>query len=130
MVDFGSTSNVNRTVHLSNIIRAQYSPGRISLPQNGGLYARFKHVQGVPSTATDGGYSVSKLRMIDLLVERLVELKGKSVPAPAGFGDDSADSAIQRYAAELANALRSAEGVSPSLTAGIAQPGFLFSLVA
>ena len=130
MVSIASQSTVNRTVHLSSIIRAQYAPGKIALPQNGGLYSRFKHVQGVPALSSGGGYSVSKLQMIDLLVERLVQLKRHSVTTLSrGDGADQ-DGLISRYAGELAQSLRTAENISPSVTAGIAEPGLLFSLVA
>ena len=68
--------------------------------------------------------------MIDLLVERLVQLKGHSVTAmPRGDGADQ-DGLISRFAGELAQSLRAAENISPSVTAGIAEPGLLFSLVA
>jgi hypothetical protein len=133
MVGLNAQTPVNRTVHLSNIIRAQYAQGRISLPQNGGLYTRFKHVQGVPSGQSGAGYSISKLRMIDLLVERLVRLKGESAaPTPEVAASDitDQDALIQQYASRLTDALRSASSISPSMTAGIAESGMVIDLVA
>jgi len=130
MVSIAAHNTVNRTVHLSNIIRAQYASGKIALPQNGGLYSRFKHIQGIPANSSDGGFSVSKLRMIDLLVERLVQLKGSSVMPLSSGGDTDQDALISRYAGELAQSLRAADSISPSVTAGIAEPGLLFNLVA
>ena len=130
MVSVATQNTVNRTVHLSNIIRAQYSTGRIALPQNGGLYARFKHIQGVPAQAAGGGYSVSKLQMIDLLVERLIQLKGHSAAALPQGGEADQDAKIAKFAADLAQSLRAADNISPSVTAGLAEPGLLFSLVA
>ncbi|MBU8913545.1 MAG: hypothetical protein KOO61_05930 [Spirochaetales bacterium] len=123
-------NTVNRTIHLSNIIRAQYAQGKIALPQSGGLYSRFKHIQGVPAQAVGGGYSVSKLQMIDLLVERLIQLRGSSVMSSSPGGGADQDTLISRYAGELAQTLRAADSISPSVTAGIAEPGMLFSLVA
>ncbi len=130
MVRIATHNTVNRTVHLSSIIRAQYSTGRIVLPQDGGLYSRFKHVQGVPAEAAGGGYSVSKLQMIDLLVERLVRLRGQSVTSRSREDEAGPDALISRYAAQLAQSLRAADSLSPSVTAGIAEPGLLFNLVA
>ena len=130
MVNVVTHNTVNRTVHLSSIIRAQYAPGKITLPQNGGFYTRFKHIQGVPARSAEGGYSVSKLQMIDLLVERLVSLKGHSVASLSHGGDADQNALISRYAGELAQSLRAADSISPSVTAGIAEPGLLFSLVA
>ena len=130
MVSIATHNTVNRTVHLSSIIRAQYSTGRIMLPQNGGLYSRFKHVQGVPAQTPHGGYSVSKLQMIDLLVERLVQLKGQSAASLSRGNEARPDALISRYAAQLAQSLRAADSLSPSVTAGIAELGLLFNLVA
>jgi hypothetical protein len=130
MVSIATHTTVNRTVHLSNIIRAQYASGRIALPQNGGLYSRFKHIQGVPAQSSDGGYSVNKLRMIDQLVERLVRLKGHAPAATNQAGDSDPDALIAKYAADLAKVLHAADTISPSVTAGMASPGMLFNLVA
>lgn len=130
MVSISTQNTVNRTVHLSNIIRAQYSTGKIVLPQNGGLYIRFKHIRGIPAQTAGGGYSVSKLQMIDLLVERLIQLKGNSAAAFSRRGEADQDAKISEYAAELAQSLRVADSISPSVTAGIVEPGLLFSLVA
>lgn len=130
MVRIAAHDTVNRTVHLSSIIRAQYSTGRIALPQNGGLYSRFKHIQGVPAQSSDGGYSVSKLQMIDQLVERLVRLKGNGATSTTQAGDSGPDALFTQYAAELARTIRAADAISPSVTAGMAGPGLLFNLVA
>jgi hypothetical protein len=139
MAAIAAHSSINRTVHLSNIIRAQYAPGRIALPVSGGVYARLKHVQGVPAQTGDGGFSISKLRMIDILVDHLVQLKGRSGETQLDFrnqasasmaASDDMDALIAQYAAEVASKLRAAEAISPSVTSGLAQPGMLFSLVA
>ena len=98
MSSISTHNTINRTVHLSNIIRAQYATGRIALPQNGGLYARFKHVQGVPAQRADGGYSISKLKMIDMLVERLVQLKGGGTEASTTGALSDPDSKFSQFA--------------------------------
>jgi hypothetical protein len=127
-------SAINRTIHLSNIIRAQYATGRIAMPVSGGMYARLKHVQGIPAQTPGGGYSISKLRMIDVLVERLVQLKGRDAVPAAGSGQTrgmpETDALIDRYAEELSLSVRAADAISPSLAAGAATPGILFDLVA
>jgi len=139
MAAIAAHSSINRTVHLSNLIRAQYAPGRIALPVSGGVYARLKHVQGVPAQTADGGFSISKLRMIDILVDHLVQLKGKAGSTGTGSVSDAStavgssddmDELIARYAQEVASTLRAADSISPSVTSGLAQPGMLFSLVA
>ena len=118
-----------RSVQLASILRAQYASGKISLPIDGGLYARFKHVQGVPSASTPG-YSLSKLQMIDLMVERLVQLRGEPVRVPTPQGDREASAMIQTLATELHGALQSAETTRGSYAAGVVERGLLLNLVA
>ena len=129
-MDIGSLSTINNTIHLSNLIRAQYSPGRIALPTSGAMYTRLKHVQGVPTHTPDGGYSVSKLRMIDTLVDRLIQLKGQSMESPSPQSDAEAEAMLSRYAQELSTTLNNATPLSQSFRVGLVQPGMLLDLVA
>ena len=130
MVSISTNHTVNSTIHLSNIIRAQYATGRITLPQNGGLYSRFKHIQGIPSSSSDGGYSVNKLRMIDLLVDRLIRMKGNGAQEMNRAGSGDPDELFTRYAEELAATIRKTDAVSPSVAASVAGRGLLFDMVA
>ncbi|MFW5684464.1 MAG: hypothetical protein ACOC1I_06400 [Spirochaetota bacterium] len=118
-----------RSVQLASIIRAQYSSGKISFPVDGGLYARFKHIQGVPAQGT-GGYSLSKLQMIDLMVERLVRLRGEGMETPTPASDAEADALVNSLAAQIHGALGLAETPQGSFAAGIVESGLLFNLVA
>ena len=59
MLDVSAVNTLNRTVQLSNIIRAQYSSGRIALPVNNGMYTRLKHVEGVPTRSPGQGFPPS-----------------------------------------------------------------------
>ncbi len=67
------------TVNPSYLMRARYSSGRIAFPvkANQAIYARFKYVTGIPSNE-GGGISLSKLRTIDNLIDRLVSIKATS----------------------------------------------------
>ncbi|MFW5684218.1 MAG: hypothetical protein ACOC1I_05155 [Spirochaetota bacterium] len=118
-----------RSVHLASILRAQYSSGKISLPIDGGLYARFRHVQGVPSTSS-GGYSISKLQMIDLMVERLVQLRGEPVSVPRPSTDAEAARVVESLAGDLHDAIRNASTSRGSYAHGIAETGLLLNMVA
>lgn len=118
-----------RSIQLSSILRAQYSSGKISFPIDGGLYARFKHVQGVPS-ASGGGYSLSKLQMIDLMVERLTRLRGEGIEVESPRNDADARELIQDLARQIHTALQSADTARGSFAAGLVEPGLVFDLVA
>lgn len=60
-----------------NIIRVRSRQGRITVPVHPAhsVYARFKHIQGVPSP--EGGVPMFKLRILDNLIDRLLQYKQK-----------------------------------------------------
>jgi len=60
-------------------MRARYSSGRIAFPvkANQAIYAHFKHVTGIP-TSGDKGVSLSKLKTIDRVIDRLISIKSSS----------------------------------------------------
>lgn len=111
-----------RAIQLSSILRAQYSTSKVSLPVDGGVYARFRHVQGVPSSGTQGGFTLNKLQMIDMMVERLIRLQGEGFTPPTGADDSST---FARLAEELHNALQESGEIRSTYSAGIAQSGLL-----
>lgn len=67
------------TVNPSFLMRARYSGSRIAFPvkPSQAIYARFEHVTGVPSQE-GRGVSLSKLRTIDNLIDRLISIKASS----------------------------------------------------
>ena len=88
-----------QNVTLSSILRARYGSGPVSLPMRTGMYARFKHVQGVPSRG-NGGFTVSRLRALDNLIDRLTRLKGE---APAR---NASSREVEKQVEELSKELR------------------------
>lgn len=88
-----------QNVTLSSILRARYGSGPVSLPMRTGMYARFKHVQGVPSRGS-GGFTVSRLRALDNLIDRLTRLKGE---APSR---DAMSQEVDKQVEELSKQLR------------------------
>ena len=132
----GAVDSSMRTVQLSSIIRAQYSPAKISLPVDSMLYARLKHVRGVPveglggAAEVSGGFSLSKLQMIDLMIERLTRLKGEHIDAPRIGTDVEAEGWVARLSVELTSALKAAQASGHSFAAGLSGVGLLFDLVA
>lgn len=95
-----------QSVSLSSILRARYGSGPVSLPMRGGMvYARFKHVQGVPSRG-EGGFTISRLRALDNLIERLSRLKGnqgENSPTSAERVDRRIDELSRQLKQELAS---------------------------
>jgi len=90
-----------RTVSLGEILKAQYTSDRLSLPLEHNTFVRLKYVTGVPGS--DGeGFSVAKLKLLDTLIERLRNLKGKSIELPTEkFSDESLDRLIGELTEDL-----------------------------
>ena len=105
-----------------NLIRVQGTNSRISLPIQRAhfVYARFKHIKGVPSA--DGGVSIFKLRLLDNLLDRMLAVKGLLV-----IDVDNIDE-ITRH---LQSALRdSILAVKPAFSGLFPETGLLIDMVA
>lgn len=92
------------------------------------MYARLKHVQGVPGRA-EGGYSLTKLQMIDLMVERLTALRGEPVALPRPANEAEADRMLALLASNVSREVQAGR-LRSMFTAGILEPGMLVNLVA
>jgi hypothetical protein len=114
------------TVPLTDVIAVRSASGRVSLPSN--QFVRFEHISGMPSG--QGGYSITKLRILDALLDRLALLKGER-PKPdtgglteAGLGKIIDD--LQKYVRNsLGNAGTTPFG--PALGSGPSWDGQLFN---
>ncbi len=72
--------SVPKTINYSSVLKVKGNLGRIQMPvkKSQFLYARFKHIVGVPSGTAEGGMSISRLRALDHLIDRLSTIKGTS----------------------------------------------------
>ncbi len=86
----------------------------------------FKHVMGVPSRSGEDEVPISKLRVLDNLIDRLVKLRGErgeSTPVDNG----NVDTLIQRFQGELHAALSAA---SPLFSGLFPETGLIVNLLA
>ncbi|MFP4549433.1 MAG: hypothetical protein ACLFNT_01400 [Spirochaetales bacterium] len=130
MVSPATQTSISRNVHLSNILRAQYASGKVALPLRSGVYASFQHVKGVRSLG-EGGYSLSKLQMMDLMIDRIVRLRGEAerpIVAPNSSSGDATE--IDAIGQALSSAIHSLDTPAGSFSAGVLEPGLLFNHVA
>jgi len=102
-----------QSIPVANIATARFSvSGRISLPVEPDelLYARFKHISGVPAADGSGSFSIERLRALDNLIDRLVEASGEraGVTNVAGMTADQIEALIERYQQNLHGALKEA----------------------
>ncbi len=120
----------NTSIPFSHIIRASYSGGRITVPVNStaGLYARFKHITGIPSFSGGGSIPFSRLRQLDTLIEQISRIKGNDIAVNLETKESGAlDNMIEKFSSELRSRLNSAP---VNYYQGIYEPGSLLNLTA
>jgi len=102
--------------------------GRISLPVSPGMmiYSHFKHVSGTPAPEGTQGVNISKLKILDTMIEQLSKMKNKP---HADFGnlegtdENRINALIDQYQKQI-KAMQSIGAYAPSAPA----TGALFSL--
>lgn len=106
------------------------SDGRMSLPVAPGqvIYSHFKHISGTPAPEGTSGVNISKLQILNTLIEQLQRLKNQPV-ADMGFlnenDNERIDALIEQYQQQI----------KTTQTAGIYAPaapftGMLFNIAA
>jgi hypothetical protein len=106
--------------------------GRMSLPVSPSsyIYSHFKHVSGVPAPEGTRGVAISKLKVLDVLIEQLGQIKKQPKPdLETSPSDDRIDALISQYESQIKAAV-SAKSVLPYAPAPAAPSGALFNLVA
>jgi len=94
------------------------------------IYSQFKHVAGFPAPEGVQGVTISKLKILDVLIDRLSQLKTKNLPQTPeiqAMTEDRIDALIYQYEKEIS---ASTAGAIPYKAAPAAPTGVLFNLVA
>jgi hypothetical protein len=107
--------------------------GRMSLPvaPSSLIYSHFKHVSGVPAPEGTRGVAITKLKVLDVLIEQLGQMKKqpKADIDTTGPSNEQIDALIEKYEGQI-KAARAANAVMPYTPAPQAPAGALFNLVA
>jgi hypothetical protein len=103
--------------------------GRMSLPVAPSLYiySHFKHVNGTPAPEGTRGVNISKLKILDTLIEQLSKIKKKdsNIDRPDADEEKRIDALIE----QLQKQLHSARAMAPYTPAAPAT-GMLFNISA
>lgn len=115
----------------SNII-SDGSPGKVYIPvsRTALIYSHFDHVSGVVASKEQGGVSITKLQILNALIDRLSNIKGEKIVPKHGTSADEINLLIENYQSQIHNAIESAKETSYGLAGARPEPGELFSLVA
>jgi hypothetical protein len=108
--------------------------GKMSLPvsQNNLLYSHFKHVSGIAANEGQRGVAITKLKVLDVLIEQLVQLKrneGSALTPGSNLSDEHIDALIVQYENQI-RAAQAAALAMPYNPAPLAPAGALVNLLA
>jgi len=104
---------------------------KMSLPVSEGsyIYSHFKHVSGVPAPEGTRGVTINRLKVLDVLIEQLVQMKKQPNIARENLSNEQIDALITKYEGQI-KAATAANAVMPYVPAPQAPTGALFSISA
>jgi len=102
--------------------------GKMSLPVAPGLvmYSHFRHISGTPAPEGTMGVNISKLRILDTLIEQLAKMKSRSV---TDFGnlEGSDEQRINALIEQYQKQIKTAQSIS-TYTPAAPATGMLFNI--
>ncbi|MDR0321098.1 MAG: hypothetical protein LBI28_06320 [Treponema sp.] len=104
--------------------------GRVSLPVAPGMliYSHLKHVSGTPAPEGTGGVTISKLKILDTLIDQLEKMKTQSAK-DFGTLDENDEKRINYLIEQYQNQIRAAQNTAIYTPAAPAT-GALFNIAA
>jgi hypothetical protein len=81
--------------------------GKMSLPvaPSSYIYSHFKHVSGTPAPEGTRGVSISRLKILDVLIEQLSQIKKRPDPGlDTDASDERIDALIDQYRGQIRQA--------------------------
>jgi hypothetical protein len=100
------------------------------------IYSHFRHVSGIPAPEGVQGVTITKLKILDALIEQLTRMKKQPEPSWGAAGETSEErinALIEQYENQIraAKAAGAAVPYSPAASAASPAPlGAVFSLTA
>ena len=107
------------------------SSGRMSFPVNPAsyIYSQFKHVGGVPAPEGTRGVAVTKLKILDVMIEQLNQMKKQPELNTRDLSNGQIDALISKYEGQI-KAATVANNVMPYTPAPKVPAGILFDISA
>lgn len=121
-----SIGNYSNAFSYSSALSSSGAAGKLYVPVSKAalLYSHFDHVSGVAASSGQQGVSISKIRILNSLIERLSAIKNQPAQSVSDISDKQADVLIEQYQKQIQQTAS-----TPYILAG-AQPqaGTLFSI--
>ncbi|MBO4508834.1 MAG: hypothetical protein J5747_09375 [Spirochaetaceae bacterium] len=118
----------------SNVLPSNGASGKIYVPVQPGLvkYSQFKHISGIPASKGQHGVNISKVQILNHLIDQLVSMKKmpqSELAENITLSDSQVDTLIKDYQAKIQTTVETAKLNPYALGGGSApQPGVLFSI--
>ena len=119
--------NYSNVYSYSGAVGSSGAAGKLYVPvsKSALLYSHFDHVSGVAARSGQEGVSISKIRILNSLIDRLSAIKNQPKESVTDISDDQAQVLIEQYQKQIQQTVAQ----KPYILAG-AQPqaGALFSI--
>lgn len=116
----------------SNVVTSGHS-SKLYVPvsKSSLLYSHFDHISGFVAKNGQSGVSISKIQMLNTLIDHLSSIKNGKVPSASRQATpEQIDSLIENYQTQIKQAVKAAE-TTPYQLAGVRpQAGALFTIEA
>jgi hypothetical protein len=116
------------------ITASRSNSGKMSLPVSHAnyIYSHFRHVSGTLAPEGARGVSINRMKMLDVLIDRLAQLKKQGVTVTGPVSEEQVDALIEQYEQQIrqVSASQTAAVAIPYQSVPVMQPGAIFNLVA
>ena len=106
--------------------------GKLYVPvaQQNVIYAHFDHVTGVAAKPNQQGVSISKIQILNSLLNQLISMKNqpKINVAPENMDDSQLDALIQSTQSKIQTSIQVAQATGYGLAGAAPEAGAVFSL--
>jgi hypothetical protein len=106
--------------------------GKLYVPvaQSNLIYAHFDHVTGVAAKPNQKGVSISKMQILNSLLNQLISMKNQPKPniAPENMDDSQLDALIQSTQSKIQTNIQVAQATGYGLAGAAPEAGAVFSL--
>lgn len=122
-----NASNFNYSGVISN---AGHGKLYVPVSQQNVIYAHFDHVTGVAAKPNQQGVSISKIQILNSLLNQLISMKNqpKINVAPENMDDSQLDALIQSTQSKIQTNIQVAQATGYGLAGVAPQTGAVFSL--
>ncbi|MBQ4014877.1 MAG: hypothetical protein II610_06465 [Treponema sp.] len=126
-------ANITNMNPYSYHVSSSGASGKLFVPVNPSavIYAQFNHISGIAAPKGQNGVSISKIQILNSLIENLTRIKGaqNSPKKSVKITQEQADALIKNYQKQIAQAVQASQAQF-MLNGAMPEAGALFSVKA